>query len=410
MLSASVAEALDNPGNLIANYGTKRVEEVLTQLGNPQHKYKVIHISGTNGKGSTAAFIETALCNAGYLVGKFSSPYIKTINECICLKQKTISDNDIEKNFWQIQGLLEKSDIVLAPFELLTIIMFNYFANESIDYLVLEVGMGGLDDATNVVNPLVSIITNISLEHTQFLGNSLAAIAMAKAGIVKGGLTIIADSTQELIDAVANKTQNYINILENYNFTATLDYDKFQTIVEINNSDETRKVYTLNLFGKFQAYNFLCAYHALRYLNITHASINYAAANTRNAGRFEVIERDPLLIFDATHNLAGAKNLVATLAGKFKPNDVVIISSILSDKDIDGMLKAFSTIAGHIICTTIAANSRVTSSQNLMHKANQYFKNVQALDDPLLALAIARDMHKKLILITGSLYLLRHYY
>lgn len=415
MLDSKVFNALSNPGNAKITPGTDRIKQVLDLLGNPQNKYKVIHITGSNGKGSTAAFIEAGLCNAGYRVGKFSSPHIKIINECILLNWQPITDNDLEIHFYQVQKILDKHNINLSPFELLTAIMFNYLGSVGIDYLVLEVGMGGQDDATNVYpddtnNVLISIITNISLEHTAFLGNTLADIAKAKAGIIKSGLTIIADNTPELIHAVENKTQNYVNVLNHYNSTIRLDYEKFQTLIEINNpATQVRETYTLNLFGKFQAYNFLCAYHVLKHLGISTSSINYAAFNTRNPGRLEVREHNPLLILDASHNLAGAKTLADTLNKIFNPEDVVIITAILSDKDVTNMLGEFATIANSIICTTIANNPRSLSSTKLSTIAHEYFKNIQSIENPTEALKIAKIMNKKLILITGSIYLLSYF-
>ncbi len=435
MLNSKVFNALNNPGNAKITPGTYLIKQVLKLLGNPQYKYKVTHITGSNGKGSTAAFIETGLCHAGYRVGKFSSPHIKTINECISLNGQPISDDDIEANFVSVQKVLDNHNINLSPFELLTAIMFNYFANTGIDYLVLEVGMGGEVDATNVYpddsdNVLISIITNISLEHTAFLGNTLAQVAEAKAGIIKNNrsiipaqrhcepcwqgvaihaLTIIADNTPELTNAVENKTHNCINVLNHYNFTATLDYDKFQTIVDINNPvTKDKEVYTLNLFGKFQAYNFLCAYYALKHLSIPISSIYYAANNTKNPGRLEVREHNPLLILDASHNLAGAKTLADTLNKRFNPDDVVIITSILADKDVTSMLREFSTIATNIICTTMN-NPRCLPLAQLSQLANEYFTNIQSIEDPLEALKIARNINKKLILITGSIYLLGYF-
>ncbi|MCE3268234.1 MAG: bifunctional folylpolyglutamate synthase/dihydrofolate synthase [Burkholderiales bacterium] len=416
MLANSIFEVLNNPGNVKVTPGIIRIQEVLTLLGNPQNKYKVIHITGSNGKGSTAAFIETGLYYAGYRVGKFSSPHIKTINECICLNQQSITDNDLEIHFLQVKQIVDKHNIILSPFELLTAIMFNYFANNNIDYLVLEVGMGGQDDATNVYpdtssNVLISIITNISLEHTAFLGKTLADISKAKAGIIKKGLTIVADNMPELIDAVENKTQNYINVLDYYNFTVHLDYDKFHTIVEINNPNtKDKEIYTLNLFGKFQAYNFLIAYHTLNYLKIPVQSIIYAAGNTHNPGRLEVKEHNPLLILDTSHNLAGIKTLIDTLEKRFDPDEVVIITSILADKDITNMLKELSTIASNVICTTIVNNSRCLPIDELTQIAHRYFKNIKAIAIPDEALKIARNMNKKLILVTGSIYLLSYFY
>jgi dihydrofolate synthase/folylpolyglutamate synthase len=425
IINQEVVYALNNPGNAKITPGTEQIRQVLRLLNNPQNKYKVIHITGSNGKGSTAAFIETGLQYAGYRVGKFSSPHIKIINECIALNKQVISDEDLEIHFYQVKKVLDSHNINLSPFELLTAIMFNYFANKEIDYLVLEVGMGGQDDATNVYpndsnNVLISIITNISLEHTAFLGNTLADIAKAKVGIIKNSLTIIADNTSELINAVENKTHNYINVLNYYDFTVTLDYERFQTVVEINNchprvdgdpiaSSIDKETYTLNLFGKFQSYNFLCAYHALKHLGISKDNINYAANTTKNPGRLQIIGHDPLLILDASHNLAGARTLADTLAKQFSLKDVVIVTSIMADKDSTNMLKEFSKIASSLICTTIHNNPRCLPLPDLSQIANQYFTNVQSIEQPSVALRTAKKMNKKVILITGSIYLLGYF-
>lgn len=142
MLSIQLIKDLINPGNTKITPGLERVQEVLALLGNPQDKYKVIHIAGTNGKGSTATFLETGLVHAGYRVGKFTSPYISVINECICLNQQPISDSELENTYQIIKQLLIKHNLNLSPFEFLTVIMFKFFAIQKIDWLVLEVGMG----------------------------------------------------------------------------------------------------------------------------------------------------------------------------------------------------------------------------------------------------------------------------
>lgn len=410
MLDQYVFEALNNPGNAKISPGIERIVQVLLVLNNPQHKYKVIHITGSNGKGSTASFIETGLVHAGYKVGKFTSPHIKTINESVTINHEPITNTDLESNFFLIEDVCKRLKIILSPFEMLTVIMFNYCASSGIDYLVLEVGMGGIDDATNVVNSLVSIITNISLEHTKYLGNSLADIAKAKAGIIKSGLTIIADNAPELFAEVSAQTSNYINVLNYYDFNVSSNYDKFQTIIKLNNVDGTAETFTLNLFGYFQAYNFLCAYHTLKYLNINSKSISYAAEYTKNPGRFDVRGYNPFLILDATHNLAGANSLVNSLRTRFNPDDVVIISSILVDKDIPNMLYEFSKIANNIICTTISNNSRALKAKDLAKMASIYFDNIIFEDNPNRSLEIAKNMNKKVILITGSIYLLSYFY
>jgi dihydrofolate synthase/folylpolyglutamate synthase len=188
-----------------------------------------------------------------------------------------------------------------------------------------------------------------------------------------------------------------------------LDYNKFKTIIKLKSGDETI-TYSLNLFGKFQAYNFLCAYHTLNYLKVSHQSIKYAAENTQHLGRFEIKSQSPLLILDATHNLAGAKSLVDSLNNIFKPEDVVIISSILADKDVEQILEQFAFLAQNIICTTIVNNPRVLLAQDMGVLAKKYFTSVQVINDSIQALLIAKKMKKRMILVTGSMYLLGSFY
>lgn len=404
MLSDKVNQCLTNPGNANILLGLERIKKVLELLSNPQFKYQVIHITGTNGKGSTAAFIETGLIHAGYRVGKFSSPYIKEINECITLNGKNISDDALEQITLSVNQLVTEYNLQLSPFEYLTTVMFYFFALAKIDYLVLEVGMGGASDATNVVNPLISIITNISLEHTKFLGSTLAAIAYEKSGIIKGNLAIIADSTPELIYTIRLKTNNYINVLDKY--SVHIDFDLSNFITKIKFDDKT---YNLSLLGKFQAWNFLCAYEVFNYLEIPEVSLLYAAENTKWPGRLEVINHDPLIMLDATHNEAGARQLYNSLSGLYSTDEVVIITSILADKDINGVLGWFHKLSDTIIYTGIANNPRALTAEDLASASSIYFKVTHIINNPQNSLEFAKTLTKKMILVTGSLYLLRYF-
>ncbi|MFN7094476.1 MAG: bifunctional folylpolyglutamate synthase/dihydrofolate synthase, partial [Burkholderiales bacterium] len=234
MLSQEVIQHLIDPGNTQVKPGLDRMKQALALLANPNQQAKVIHITGTNGKGSTAAFIETGLIHAGYTVAKYTSPYIQQINETIRINGLPISDAELEENFFKIKAKIKQHDITLSPFEYLTVIMFYHIAKHQPDFLILEVGMGGENDATNVVEPLFSIITNISLEHTNWLGETLRDIAKEKAGIIKQGKVIIADHTPELIDEVKLRTANYLNVLDEYSIEPVLDAVNFRTMVEIN--------------------------------------------------------------------------------------------------------------------------------------------------------------------------------
>lgn len=402
-MQQQVIDELIKPANNDIKLGSDRMHLALDKLGKPQDKYPVIHIAGTNGKGSTAAFIELGLIHAGFKVGKYTSPHIHKINETICLDGNSISDNDLEETFFAVKNLIQ--NIELSPFELLTTIMFYYFANQKIDYLILEAGMGGLEDATNVVNADFSIITNISLEHTQFLGNSLNDIARHKAGIIKNGQVIIADNTPELITAVKAKVPTYTNVLDKYLATTKLDHINFKTQVNLTNGEG----YTLNVLGKFQANNFLCAYAVLTSLKVSHVSIAYAATHMQWKGRIERIATKPDIILDAAHNLAGAKVLYETLAEYCQPQDTVIIVSILADKAIPQMLSYFSQLASTAIFTTITNTMRALSATQLAEISRSNFLRYYTIDNPHEALIFANTLNKKTILIAGSIYLLSYY-
>ena len=401
MLNRELINDLINPGNTNIIPGLERMHKILDLLGNPQHHYKVIHITGTNGKGSVAAFLESGLVHSGFRVGKFTSPHITKINECICINHKAISDRDLESCHFKIKQLITLHNISLSPFEFLTTIMFEYFASRSIDWLILEVGMGGAKDSTNVVNSKYSVITNVELEHTNWLGNTISEIAVEKSGIIKSGLTIIADNKQEIAEIVSKKATNYINVLSHYKFSIDLDLENFRTNLKLDDD-----LYSLSLFGKFQAYNFLCAYAIFKDMGINKEHINYAACNTIWPYRMMVVANNPVVLLDATHNLSGAKSLHESLVGIYNPNDVVIITSILRDKDVKSMLRYFGQLANDVIYTSIDNNPRGMKAADIADIGSGIFTNELCIDNPLTALNTAKQLAKKLIIITGSLYLL----
>lgn len=420
MFSQQLIDDLINPGNTNIVPGLERMHTILELLDNPQHKYKTIHITGTNGKGSTAAFLETGLLHAGYKVGKFTSPHIHKINECIALNQSDISDQDLELSYFKIKNLLEQNNFELSPFEFLTAIMFDYFASMQIEWLILEVGMGGAHDSTNVVDSCYSIITNVTLEHTKWLGNTIAEIATEKSGIIKKGLTIIADKQRELIQVVEGKTKNYINVLDEFKINIELDIQNFLTHLTFSETEaltgehvqkkiSASKSYSLHLFGKFQAYNFLCAYTVFKDLELPERSIEYAAENTKWAGRLQAVQTAPAIILDATHNVAGSLSLLDSLKDLYNKDEVIIITSILRDKDVTMMLNNFSKLSNQIIYTSISSNPRGMQAHEIKAYAGSIFESSHCIDEPLLALEYAKSLNKKLILITGSLYLLSYF-
>jgi dihydrofolate synthase/folylpolyglutamate synthase len=192
--------------------------------------------------------------------------------------------------------------------------------------------------------------------------------------------------------------------LDKYNFTIDLDIQNFRTLLNLDN-----KLYSLSLFGKFQGYNFLCAYTVFKAMGLPEEHIKYAAENTIWHCRLQLIEKDPLVIVDATHNAAGARSLYDSLVGVYKQNEVVVITSILKDKDIISMLNYLNKLSDSIIYTTIDNNPRGMRANDLAKIGSGIFQHELCIDNPLSALNIAKQMDKKVILITGSLYLLNYF-
>lgn len=406
-----VIEELSNLNPPQKSFDNKLMIRALALIDNPQNSYKVIHIAGTNGKGSTAAFIESGLISAGFKVGKFSSPCIHVVNECIVIDTQMILDEDLARLYLKYKEILEQESIFLSSFEMLTFLMFVYCADNKIDYLVLETGLGGRDDSTNVVDSIFSIITNISLEHTQFLGNDLSSIAKHKAGIIKNGYTIIGDDNITLINEVSKHTKNYVSIKDKYQILdVKLNIKEFVTELIFKDKINNRILdVKLGLFGYFQVYNFLCAYEVLTKLNVGWDIINSSVRNTVWYGRLQKISDNPIIIADASHNVDGVRNLAESVSKWFLFDDSVIICSILTDKNQAEMINYYSQISDSIIFCEIPNQERASDVSYLSELSIGRFKNVWSLKTPDEAFKFAHLLNKSAIMITGSCYLLKYF-
>ncbi|RTL03061.1 MAG: bifunctional folylpolyglutamate synthase/dihydrofolate synthase [Proteobacteria bacterium] len=407
---ATIIEELSNLNPPNQSFDNQLILQALNLISNPQHDYPVIHLAGTNGKGSTASFIESGLIAAGYNVGKYSSPYIHCINECISLNQQMISDVELTQLYLEYKEILIAHNIFLSSFEMLTLIMFAYFSRHKVDYLVLETGLGGKDDATNVVKSMFSVITNVSLEHTQFLGHDLLGIAKHKAGIINHGLTVVGDNSPELIDAVTERTKNYVSIKERYSvIDVNLDRQTFTTRVKFYDHATNEELnVVLGLFGDFQVDNFLCAYTVLQQLGISRELITLSARNVRWYGRLQKLQDKPLMIVDASHNLDGVTKLAQNLVPWFPADNSVIICSILRDKDCQTMLNQYARISQQIIFCPLSNQPRASAVNDLAQIAQGKFKKISLATSPAEALEIAKAMDVP-ILISGSCYLLKYF-
>ncbi len=382
--------------------GLDNITKICEKMGNPQNEYKIIHVAGTNGKGSTSTTIEKVLIEAGYRVGKYTSPHILKFNERISFNGVDISDEDIAKYYYMLKNLIEEHNIKPTFFELTTAMMFAYFRDMKPDYVILETGMGGRYDATNVCNSEISIITNVSLDHTEYLGDTIYKISKEKAGIIKpNSYVIVGDDNTEFLKAISEKTEKYINICEKYkDVKFNLNFNNFMTEIFVDN-----KKYDFSLFGNYQVKNFLCAYEALKYIGIEENIMKEAFKKVVWQCRFEVFSKNPLVIFDGAHNSDGIDQLCSIIKSNFDKEEVCILVSILKDKDVRAMISELKNVTNSLIVTSIPDNPRGSSAKYIYDLIDD--KNgIDCVEDPLEAYNYMKSKNKKINICCGSFYIL----
>lgn len=381
--------------------GLDNIKALCNYFGNPEKKYKIIHITGTNGKGSTSTIVETGLLEAGYRVGKYTSPHILKFNERIRANGKDVSDEDIVRIYEKLKKAVEELGIKPTFFEITTAMMFLYFEEKKVDYAVLEVGMGGRFDATNVADGDISIITNVSLDHMEYLGKTIYDISLEKAGIIKNkSVVIVGDKNLEFLRALNTKNKDMINVLEKYpDVKYNLDFKNFITEIIIGEN-----VYKLSLFGDYQVKNFLCAYEALKLLGLKEDIIKKAVQNVKWQCRFEIFSKNPLTILEGAHNIDGINNLKKILIHEYKKEDVVMIVSILKDKKVKEMLEVCESMSENIFLTSLEDNHRGLSGDKLFEYTDKDKTIFKIENDIKKAYEKAIKLNKKIILVCGSFY------
>jgi len=371
-------------------------------MGEPQKDYKVIHVAGTNGKGSTSTTIETILLEAGYRVGKYTSPHILKFNERIRANGQDITDEDIVKYYQLVKDIVAKTGLRPTFFEMTTAMMFKYFSDLKLDYVVLETGMGGRFDATNVCEADICVITNVGLDHIEYLGDTIYKIAKEKAGIIKNcPKVIVADSNPEFLKAISEEKAEIINVLEKYkDARMKLDFKKFVTRIEIGEES-----YDFSLFGDYQFKNFLTAYEVVTELGIDREIIKKACKKVVWQCRFERYFEKPLVILDGAHNEDGMRELCKIIEQGYRSDEVVIITSILKDKDVKHMLKLMRKISDNIIFTSLEDNPRGTTGEKILEQLEDK-RGCLVENDMKKAYEIAKNLNKKIIVVCGSFYTL----
>ena len=382
--------------------GLENIKTLCKEMGEPQKDYKVIHVAGTNGKGSTSTTIETILLEAGYRVGKYTSPHILKFNERIRANGQDITDEDIVKYYQLVKDIVAKTGLRPTFFEMTTAMMFKYFSDLKLDYVVLETGMGGRFDATNVCEADICVITNVGLDHTEYLGDTIYKIAKEKAGIIKNcPKVVVADSNPEFLKAISEEKAEIINVLEKYkDARMKLDFKEFVTRIEIGEES-----YDFSLFGDYQFKNFLTAYEVVTELGIDREIIKKACKKVVWQCRFERYFEKPLVILDGAHNEDGMRELCKIIEQGYRSDEVVIIASILKDKDVRHMLKLMRKISDNIVFTSLEDNPRGTTGEKILEQLEDK-RGCLVENDMKKAYEIAKNLNKKIIVVCGSFYTL----
>ena len=401
--------------------GLENISLILNLLQNPHNQFKSIHIAGTNGKGSTAAMTASILQSAGYKTGLYTSPHLQDFRERIRINGFMIAEEDVIDLTERINYELgTQNSMQLTFFEFTTAMAFMYFAREKVDFAVVEVGMGGRLDATNVLNPVVSIITEIDIEHTEHLGKDIKLIAGEKGGIIKEKGTVILSSRKpdviEIIESICkDKNAKLYRIGRDFGFR-NAEYGMRRSKFEFHNPKSAIQNFKIPLLGKYQIINASIAIKAS--LIIKESGFKIDESNIRDGlkkvqwnGRLEIVSENPIIILDGAHNPAAAKALSEELK-KFRNaeygirvNQLMLIIGILKDKDYKGIISFLAPIADYIIITK-PKTDRGRIAEDLKTESLKYKKDVEIIEDISEAISKAKSYTKSndIICITGSFF------
>ncbi|MBW8146859.1 folylpolyglutamate synthase/dihydrofolate synthase family protein [Streptococcus pneumoniae] len=403
------------------HFGLERMVELLALRGNPHLKLKVLHIGGTNGKGSTIAFLKKMLEKLGLRVGVFSSPYLIHYTDQISINGESISEARLEALMADYQSLLEGEAVAnlqgTTEFEIITALAYDYFASEQVDVAIMEVGMGGLLDSTNVCQPILTGITTIGLDHVALLGDTLEAIAEQKAGIIKQGMPLvtgrIAPEALTVIDRIAEgkdsprlaygtdyqvRHQESVVTGEVFDYTSAVRQGRFQT----------------SLLGLYQIEN---AGMAIALLDTfcqedgrelaSNDFLGQALEETSWPGRLEIVSRDPLMILDGAHNPHAIKALLVTLQDRFADYHKEILFTCIKTKALEDMLDLLGAMPDTELTLTHFADSRATDESVLKEAAKSRNLSYQDWHDFLEQNLTDKKEEKQTVrIVTGSLYFL----
>ena len=407
-------------------YNLNRITQLLDLIENPHERLKVIHVAGSKGKGSTAAIIASVLTHAGYKTGLYTSPHLITPRERCRIDNELISESEVACYIGKLKPAIETvSDSEFGRvsfFEIYTALAFIYFADKGTDFAVIEVGLGGRLDATNIVSPVTTVMTPIGLEHTSILGETYTEIATEKAEIIKQKCPVaVAPQHPEaytVIEKVAKERNAPIvevkNIVEKKSYKPILNSDgvtKAQQF-DVETATENYRQLILPLLGHHQYINASTAIAAIECLKhkgyeITKDSIYEGFKNVTWHGRFQLIKSSPLVVLDGAHSPVSMEVLCSTIRDSISYTQVVFIVSLMKDKDLASIGKIISKTADSVIVTQIPDNPRVIPAETIHDSWSGLFQNIKIHKTPkeAITMGLSSASPTDLICVTGSLYL-----
>ena len=390
--------------------GLERITHLCEALGNPQKELRFVHVAGTNGKGSFCAMLDAIFREAGLHTGRYTSPYLRFFNERMCIDGEPISNEELAELTELVRPIAERMEDKPTEFELITAIGFEYFRRHGVEVVILEVGMGGRLDSTNLIrNPLLSVITGIALDHTAFLGDSVAAIAREKAGIIKDHAPVLFggddEVAAEVIAAVAREhgSEFYrVDVGALTVYSMTLD----GTLFDVGE----RKALRLSLLGAYQPRNACVVLRAVdllreRGLDIPEDAVRDGLANAKWCGRFEKLLEDPVFLFDGAHNPQGVAAAVESLEIYFDQK-VYLLSGILKDKDFTAIARDLSSVCQRAFTLTPDSPRALSADEyaEVLRREGVEAESFSSLREALQAALAAARRDRKPLVCLGSLY------
>lgn len=411
---------IENIDFLGSKLGLGRIEELLKRLGNPQDKLRIIHVAGTNGKGSVSSMIMETLISAGYKTALYTSPHLERYNERYIINNEEISNEDFAK----YTGIVKEYADIMAKeeygcptvFEQLTAMAFLYFFEKNVDYAVIEVGLGGRFDATNVVKkPILSVITSISMDHTEFLGNTIESIAFEKGGIIKDGCPVVLYRQSKAVFGVIDKICKEKNARLYYAEDEIIEIEEQninRTVMSVKNHFYEMNDVVLHLLGEYQINNCataILAAYALREngVQLEIKNVLDGIKNTRWNGRMEICRKNPYVIIDGAHNADGIYMLAESIKRYFSDKRIVLLMGVLGDKEYVKMASEIAPLADAAVITE-PDSGRALSVKGFEAVVKNYcenvysFKRIEDAYDFALSITGADDA----LLCAGSLYLI----